>query len=399
MQTLDPNARKLRILHVLRAPLGGLFRHVVDLTRAQVERGHEVGLITDSTTGGERAAEVLAQLEPLLALGVMRAPMHRLPHLSDITTFSKVMSRIREQRPDVVHGHGSKGGLYARMSGFAPGAGRAVRAYTPHGGSFNYKPGSVPHHVFMAIEKLLDRRTDIFLFESAYIQGRFHAYVGDTSALTRVILNGISPAELIPVATAPNPTKFLYVGELRAAKGIDTLIAALAQLSRRSRERPRLTLVGSGPDQEQLTNQARALGVADLVTFAGAMPARAAFALGEILVVPSRAESLPYIVIEAAGAHLPMVATNVGGMGEIFGPFRHRLIPCNEVNILADAMESAVNKEPATLRAEAGELADFVATNFTVAGMAEAVILGYREAMAARLGQIYRSPAPAAPAT
>ncbi len=94
-----------------------------------------------------------------------------------------------------------------------------------------------------------------------------------------------------------------------------------------------------------------------------------------------------------------MVATNVGGMGEIFGPFRHRLIPCNEVNILADAMESAVNKEPATLRAEAGELADFVATNFTVAGMAEAVILGYREAMAARLGQVYRSPAPAAPAT
>jgi len=399
MRTLDPTARKLRILHVLRAPLGGLFRHVVDLTRAQVERGHDVGLFTDSTTGGDRAAEVLAELAPMLALGVVRAPMQRLPHWSDLATFGKVVSRIRDVQPDVVHGHGSKGGLYARMSGFAPGASRAIRAYTPHGGSFNYKPGSMPHHVFMGIEKLLERRTDIFLFESAYIQGRFHAYVGDTGALTRVILNGISPAELLPVAAAPNRTRFLYVGELRAAKGIDTLISALAQLSRRMQERPRLTLVGSGPDQEQLTNQARALGVADLVTFAGAMPARAAFALGEILVVPSRAESLPYIVIEAAGAHVPMVATNVGGMGEIFGPFRNRLIPCDEVNILADAMAAAIGKGAAALQREAADLADFVASNFTVAGMAEAVILGYREAMAARTGQIYRSPAPSAPAT
>ena len=47
--------RKLRILHVLRAPLGGLFRHVVDLARGLAERGHAVGLVTDSLTGGNWA--------------------------------------------------------------------------------------------------------------------------------------------------------------------------------------------------------------------------------------------------------------------------------------------------------------------------------------------------------
>jgi hypothetical protein len=48
-------ASPLNIVHVLRAPLGGLFRHVVDLAEGQAARGHRVGLIVDSTTGGSRA--------------------------------------------------------------------------------------------------------------------------------------------------------------------------------------------------------------------------------------------------------------------------------------------------------------------------------------------------------
>ena len=389
MKTRNPNAPSLRIVHVLRAPLGGLFRHVLDLTREQIARGHQVGLITDSNTGGDRATEILGELEPSLALGVMRAPMQRLPHWSDISNFTKIAAHLRALKPDVVHGHGSKGGVYARGTAFLPGLGEPIRAYTPHGGAFNYQPGSLQHRVFMQVEKALERKTDIYLFESAYVEGRFHAYVGETDKLKRVVLNGISPSEFAPVATTVNPAKFLYVGELRAAKGIDTLISALALLSRRIDKRPHLILVGSGPDQEQLTNQARALGVVDLVSFPGAMPARAAFALGEILVIPSRAESLPYILIEAAGAQIPIVATNVGGNGEIFGPYRNRLIPCNDEHILADAMEAAISKDKAVLREEAAELVDFVSTHFTITGMADSVIAGYRAALAAKAGTGY----------
>ncbi len=87
-------------------------------------------------------------------------------------------------------------------------------------------------------------------------------------------------------------------------------------------------LVGSGPDEASLDDRARrALGAASQVRFMRPMPARDAFALGRVLVVPSRAESLPYIVLEAAGARIPLVATDVGGIPEIFGPYRDRLIP------------------------------------------------------------------------
>ena len=53
----------LDILHVFRAPVGGLYRHVLDLSRGQIERGHRVGFIADSTTGGERALQSLAEIE------------------------------------------------------------------------------------------------------------------------------------------------------------------------------------------------------------------------------------------------------------------------------------------------------------------------------------------------
>ncbi len=51
-----------------------------------------------------------------------------------------------------------------------------------------------------------------------------------------------------------------------------------------------------------------------------------AFALGRIMVVPSRAESFPYIVLEAAAAGKPLIATKVGGIPDMFGPLSERLV-------------------------------------------------------------------------
>ncbi len=384
--------RGLRILHVLRAPLGGLFRHVLDLTRAQVARGHAVGLITDLSTGGERAASILEELSPQLELGVSRVNMRRDPHPRDLTALGHVMSRIRDARPDVVHGHGSKGGLFARLTGFLPGASTSVRAYTPHGGSFNFKPGSRLHGVYMTAERMLARSTDIFLFESEYIAGRFTAGVGQTRALRKIVLNGISEAETVPVEPAPDAVEFVYVGELRSAKGIDTMLLALAEVSRRLGYCPRAVLVGSGPDQQQLTEQAAALGLGAFVAFPGALPARQGFALGRTLVVPSRAESLPYIVLEAAGARIPMIATNVGGIPEIFGPYADRLISCDNVEVLCQAMLAEIVGDAALRAARARDVAAFVSGRFSISNMADCVIDGYWEALNLRAGGPYAVP-------
>ncbi len=380
MACVPADGQSLRIVHVLRAPLGGLFRHVLDLTREQIARGHKVGLITDSLTGGQRADEVLDDLSHSLELGLMRMPMKRNPSFGDIRNLLAISARCRTLQPDIVHGHGSKGGLYARLPGLLS-RGCAIRAYTPHGGSFNYKPGSPIHRLYMMAEGVLERATDIFLFESAFIQGCFKRYVGETSALNKVVLNGIGDDEFEPVQTIPDAADFFYIGELRSAKGIDTLIDAMALVRNRTGRRQKLLLIGSGPDKEALTAQARQHNLQDDISFPGVMPARTAFTRGKILVVPSRAESLPYVVLEAAGASVPMIATNVGGIPEIFGPHAHRLIDCDDAEKLAQAMLDVQSQEPAVRAQEAAKVRDFVQSRFHVDGMADAVLNGYREAL------------------
>jgi glycosyltransferase involved in cell wall biosynthesis len=390
----EKDGRPLRIVHVLRAPLGGLFRHVLDVTREQIARGHKVGIIADALTGGLQADRILAEIAPQLALGLLRIKIRRLPHPSDIFALLQIHAHLRALRPDVIHGHGSKGGTFARLPGLLPFQGGVIRAYTPHGGSFNYKPGSASNRAYMFAERLLERGTDLFLFESAYIARRFREDVGATTKFTRIVLNGISEAELVPVRPNENAADFVYVGEWRSAKGIDTLIDALALVNKRHGIVASLVLVGSGPDEAILYDRASARRVREQIRFVPPMRAREAFTLGRAMVVPSRAESLPYVVLEAAGARIPMVATNVGGIPEIFGPCRDRLIQPNDPEALADALFRIASAPRDELRAQADRLAAFVATRFSLPGMADGVIAAYREALARKSQKpgLFRAP-------
>lgn len=382
--TQDAASRPLRILHVFRAPLGGLFRHVIDLAREQVARGHEVGLYFDTESRGEHVARALSGLAGELTLGVSGCPIRRNPRLSDAIVVARVAKKIREITPDIVHGHGSKGGLYARLPGLLQPTSGPIRAYTPHGGSFNYRPGSLAHRAFMATERLLTLSTDVFLFESAYIAGRFDAFVGGPTRTRRIVANGISRAEFVPVPPNPDAATFLYVGELRAAKGIDTLLDAIALAGNALGEVPRAVLVGSGPDKDILIAHAQRLGIAHRISFAGQMPVREAFKLGEIMVVPSRAESLPYVVLEAAAARVPLVSTNVGGIPEIFGPYRDRLGPSDDAENLCSRMLAMMRLPQAVRERRLAELSSYVEQHFSIRTMVDSVLDGYREAMARR---------------
>ncbi|WP_405029763.1 glycosyltransferase family 4 protein [Methylobacterium sp. BE186] len=384
-----------RILHIFRAPVGGLFRHVVDLARLQAAAGHRVGIVCDATTGGDRAQAALAELAPALAFGVTRVPMRRNPHPSDTAALLAVARRAEAVGADVLHGHGAKGGAYARL---CPARGESmIRAYTPHGGSYNYRPGTLMHRLYMAAEGLLARRTDVFLFESEYVARRHQAFVGAEATLARIVHNGIGAAEFEPVEPAPDPFDLVYVGELRDAKGLPVLLEALAQMRAEGRHL-RLLMVGSGPDAGRLADQVRDLGLTEAVAFEPAQPIRPILARGRIMVVPSFAESLPYVVLEAAAAGQPLVATNVGGIPEIFGAAADELVPPRDAAALRRAILRVLDEPAETRRARFAALSASVRQRFSMERMGADVLSGYAAAFRARLREGVPESVPAAPA-
>lgn len=368
--------KPLNILHVFRAPVGGLFRHVLDLTREQTARGHRVGLIADLNTGGARADDALLSIEPSLALGLTRVAMRRQPGPGDLFSLGHVISRATQAQADVVHGHGAKGGAYARLV-FANK--RAVRAYTPHGGSLLFGHNTLAGKFYLTTERLLMLRSDLFLFESAYSADIFRSKIGSPRGLVRIVHNGVSRAEFAPVPVVPDATDLVFLGELRLLKGIDVLIDAIAQL-RGQGKKVTATLVGDGPDREAFHAQVARLGLTSAVRFMPAMPARAAFALGRIMVAPSRAESLPYVVLETAAASKPLITTQAGGIPEIYGPLSNTLIPPGNPAALAQAIVQALD-HPDAMTEITPKLYERVHTFFSVETMADGMLAAYQTAL------------------
>ncbi|MFD6318203.1 glycosyltransferase family 4 protein [Methylorubrum thiocyanatum] len=380
-----------RILHVFRAPVGGLFRHVVDLTRLQAEAGHAVGLVCDASTGGERAERALADLSPHLALGVTRIPMRRNPHASDLAALRAVRERALAERVDVLHGHGAKGGVFARLAPLGRAGRSVIRAYTPHGGSYNYRPGTPLHRLYMAAEQVMARTTDLFLFESEYVASRHAAFAGGAPRLQRIVHNGLAEAEFAPVETAADPFDLVYVGELREAKGLPVLLSALAKVRAQGREM-RLLMVGSGPDTESLAAMAENLGLRHAIAFEPPQAIRPVLGRGRVMVVPSLAESLPYVVLEAAAAAQPLVATNVGGIPEIFGSLSGDLVPPGDCEALSVAIMRILDEEPPIREGRARALSEALRMRFSMNRMATDVLCGYAAAFRAKRVRAAQAP-------
>ena len=365
----------LRILHAVRAPVGGIFRHILDVANGQADRGHHVGIIADSLTGGERAAAALTEIAPRLKLGVHRIAIHREPHPADFLVWARFMWLTRRLKPDVLHGHGAKAGAFVRLRRRST---SKIRVYTPHGGSLHYPLGTLKGAFYSRLERALMNSTDLFLFESAFARDTYQRTIGTPKGLVRCVFNGVTADEFDPIARAEDATDVVYVGEFRHIKGADLLIDAVARL--RADGKPvTLTLAGDGEEIEALKAQIRSRGLGEAVRFIGHVKARYAFSKGKLLVVPSRGDSMPYVVIEAAAAGIPMVAANVGGIPEIYGSHDDALFAPNSVGAMADAIETALeDSDAAAVRAKS--LRERVLMHFSQKAMVEGVLAGYRDA-------------------
>ncbi|HUH76872.1 MAG TPA: glycosyltransferase family 4 protein, partial [Devosia sp.] len=341
-----------------------------DLSRALADQGHEIGLLVDSIAYDARTEELLAALAARTSLGIHRTPMPRMLGWGDLTAPLAVRRLARQLKIDVLHGHGAKGGFYGRLSRLA--GTRAATIYTPHGGVLHFPRSSMSGRIFHGLEHALVGQTDAIVFESRFALDTYSALVAPPACPTTVIHNGLTAAEFAPIELAPDAADFVFVGELRQLKGIHMLVEALVGVTRPDGAPANLVMAGDGPERSALIARINTLGLADRITLPGAQPARAMFARGKIAIVPSLAESLPYIVLEAIAAQRPLIATHVGGIPEICGPTSNELIAPSDVRALRRAMQASLD-DPTTAAATAAIRHQRVASLFSVSHMAGSI--------------------------
>ncbi|MDD9745311.1 MULTISPECIES: glycosyltransferase [Marinovum] len=155
---------------------------------------------------------------------------------------------------------------------------------------------------------------------------------------------GIDPARYDP-APRQGPPHLTFVGRLAAVKGVPVLLEALSILKG---ELPglRVTLIGDGPERARLEQDAADLGLRDMVDFAGyrsQSEVARALKVTDALVLPSFAEGVPVVLMEAMAAGRPVITTGVAGVSELVEHGKSGfLVPPGDAQRLAQAIRAVL---------------------------------------------------------
>lgn len=337
-----PTENSMRIaLIMLSKGYGGLERHLVDLANT-LDTEHTVAVFTDPSFS--------ERLAPGIALIPCRANTWRY----NPWALWRLKHQLNAFRPDVIHAQANKAAQMIRLCG----ARAPVNVATIH----NVKNETKPFRHFdgvIAVSQAVAARLD-------------HPRIS-------VIPNGIAPPQPPAAAqiaacrahwcSAGEPLT-ISVGRLVAAKGFDILLDAWRDLP------GKLIIVGSGPDEAALKARHAALGLGDRVVFAGyRADVPLLMAAADLLVIASRREGFPYVLIEALHTGVPIVATAIPGAADYLPA--NRVVPCGVPTPLHTALAQALENRNA-LRALYQPAFQRARTELTLEHMARRTLDFYR---------------------
>lgn len=168
----------------------------------------------------------------------------------------------------------------------------------------------------------------------------------------QVIPNGVDLARFRPNpgASAHSPVRILSIGRLIPRKGFQHLIRAVALVRNQTNQTFSVDIVGSGPYHGALVQLTRQLGLESLVPFAGAVPyedLHRAYQGAHIFVLPSQAEGMALVLLEAMACGLPIVATRVGGSEELVHSGENGyLVDVGDIEGVAEALVALIEDPP-----------------------------------------------------
>ncbi len=328
------DARRLTVVHVT-APtaFGGLERVVQSLAAGHQAQGHAVHVVGVL----ERHEADHPFLTSLKRSGVPTTVL-AVPARAFRRERAELRARLRELVPDVVHTHGYRPDVVdapaARRSGIPT-------VTTVHG----FTGGSWKIRLYERLQLRLLRRFDAVvavsrplaeqLATSGVERERLHlirnAWAGGAEPLNR------SQARL-QLGVAQQGFRVGWIGRLSQEKAADVLVDGLATLV----DLPvAASVIGDGPDRDSLEQRAARLGLADRVTWHGGIPEAATLLKAfDVVVMSSRTEGTPIVLLEAMAAGVPLVTTAVGGVTDVVTEREAVLVPADDPRRLGEGVRS-----------------------------------------------------------
>lgn len=370
----------LSALLVLEPSGGGSGRHVLDLAAGLRDRGHRVTVAWSPVRAEARFADAVRTLPGIAQQDIS---MRAAPHPSDARALRTLRGLLAHGRFDVVHGHSSKAGALVRI---AARAGGPARVYTPHCFKTMDPTLSWPERrLYGAVERALGARTDALITVSPEEARHARAALGIPAERLHTIANGVAAprggrAEArARLGLRPEAVCAGFLGRLAPQKAPLRLIEIARALPESAGAV--LAVVGDGPMEDALRRTVESAGLSHRFAFAPGSLGADVLAGFDLFVMTSAYEGLPYTLLEAAAAGLPIVTTDVGGARTAVVHGRSGFIV---PNFAPEAFAQGIARLAcdAALRAAFAVQARARAQDFTLAAMLDGTLAAYAAARA-----------------
>lgn len=360
-----------RILYLItKSNLGGAQKYVYELAVEAKERGHDVTVALGGTGKAGAATGPLADKlrEADIAVIEVRSFMRSISLLRDIRAFFEVGSIIRHVRPDVLHVTSSKaggiGGFVGRIL-FVP---RII--FTSHGLTMDERWRPFYERFLITLFTWLTMalcHVTIMINTDTLARAKRLPLVGRKAVC---IFNGIRPREYFDRTTAretlnltlPHDAVLLGgVGELHPNKNWSAAIEALTHLS----PRVHLIIFGEGEERTALESHIASNNLSSRVHLMGYHDAAPRLPAFDIFILPSKKEGLPYVLLEAGLARLPVIASDLPGNHDIINHGTSGILVSPTPVALADAISKLIDNDALKLQLGTA-LYEHVTTTFTM---------------------------------
>ena len=353
--------------------IGGVERMVLSLARRIKDRGYHSAICCIENCG------TLADEAEQMGISVQALNMSKNGKL---TTLRALCAFLRQRKPVVIHSHNFKPFYYSALATMLHASNGHI--HTRHGALLHHQPVAWRY-------RLLRSGVDAWVTVSADRQSELAARTGLLPTAIHVLANGVDTEKFCPATDKPAIRRqlnlpvaapaIMVAARLAPEKDLLTLLQAF-RLVRQQLPLAELWLAGDGPERANLERATGELGLSTAVRFLGARDdIHRLLQATDVFALSSLSEGLSIALIEAAACGVPIVATAVGGNGEVVNPPNGgQLVPVGNPSAMATALISILSNSE--LSATMGRAARHHAEkNFGVMQMANAYFQLYHAAL------------------